>query len=276
MLFLCHSKTQAFVPRWNLTNAMSRHLVAHRAQSFTDLRETVPFLSVKEKIFIGQIARKDRQYQWCSGRILAKYLFLKHLYQDEKDPADSLQHFTIGAIRVFPALTYTEIDLLTEDGKKGRPHVYWRGTKQQAGISLSYSDNYIAAVCSQNTAAGIDIEQIGERRAEFYAHSFTHSEQEYTNKLCKNYDQKVWLYTLLWTIKEAGLKASTDSSWNLWNLPAMDINLGGAEQEIMSLYQGKSSSIQIKARIKGTEGYVGAWLTVQQYNDRLVTIVHYE
>lgn len=276
MLFPCPSKTQAFVPRWNLTNAMRMHLVAHIAQSFNDLQETVPFLSVKEKIFIGQIARKDRQYKWCSGRILAKYLFLKHLYQDKKDMADSLQNFTIGDISVFSALAYKEIDILMEDGKKGRPLVYLRGTKQQVGISLSYSDNYIAAVCSQNNVAGIDIEQICERRPEFYAHSFTHLEQAYINNLCNNYDQKVWLYTLLWTIKEAGLKASTDSSWNLWNLPAMEINLDGAEQEIMSLYCGTSRYIHINARIKGAGGYVGAWLTVQQYNDRLVTTLHYE
>lgn len=264
------------MPRWNLINAIGMHLVALLPKSFNELQKTLPFLSEKEKIFIGQIARKDRQYKWCSGRILAKYLFLKQLYQSEKERTNSIQNVTIEDISIFSATAYEEIDILVEDGKKSRPIVYWRGIEQKAGISLSYSDNYIAAVCSQNNVSGIDIEQICERRPEFYAYSFTYLEQEFINKLCKNSDQKVWLYTLHWTIKEAGLKASTDSSWNLWNLPAMEINLEGAEQEIMSLYLCTSRIININARIKTARGYLGACLTVQQYNDRLVTTLHYE
>lgn len=197
------------------------------------------FLRTEDQTEYSRFKVAKRQNEWISSRITTKKMMVKIL-NDKKI-----------AIR----------DIRIQKETNGRPYIFVDGKGRLNGsFSLSHSQGMV--FCGYSDAPdmhfGIDLEKIEERKLEFIMDYFTNDE-------IKNYqqctsDQKKEYSTLIWSAKEAALKAigkglaldtrkvevipqnvvSLIEGWKMCNV----IFREGSEKEYTALWQEKGGFIR--------------------------------
>jgi phosphopantetheinyl transferase len=130
----------------------------------------------------GKAKHSQRKYaEWLAGRIAAKDAVRRYLYEHGHPP-------------LFPA------EVQVENDAEGRPYV--RGPfEADLHLSISHKDNLAAALVSEGTGCGIDIERIEDHGEGFARYAFDEGELALLPSRSSE-----WL-TRLWTAKEAVSKA---------------------------------------------------------------------
>jgi len=107
------------------------------------------------------------------------------------------------------------------------------GTLVRAGAcsdwsaSSSHCGTYTAS-CISRYRAGLDLERIEPRRWEFYTHMFSAAERDWADDTRSRTGALIEeVFTLLWSVKEAYLKASGNCDLSVWAFPRWTVWFDG-------------------------------------------------
>lgn len=161
-------------------------------------------LSSREEAHFSGLANPRVRRRWLAGRLAAKSLLL----------------------RALPATSSREIEVLPA-AVSGPPRLTWRGRELPVRVSISHGGGFsCAALADPDTATGVDLETVAPRVAAFYRGSFTPGERAWTAAAARATGLTAeWLYTFLWTVKEAAIKSGATAVRSVWGLGALEIHL---------------------------------------------------
>ena len=143
-------------------------------------------LSADEMARYHQLRFPKRRAEWLAGRWAAKSLLCE----------------VVPALAGLPATSVT-----VANEAEGAPYVQVSGQILPGCLSLSHRGTQAAAawVASENIRIGIDLELVEPRQPVFVSDYFTAAEADWVN--AQPVAQRDRLVTLVWSAKEAGLKA---------------------------------------------------------------------
>lgn len=139
-----------------------------------------------EQNYLDLLRFKKRREEWLAGR-----LALKRLLQKVNTDLSSLE---LDQIQILKA-------------ESGAPFIQVEGkTYHKVSISISHSNGYVLCGVSQQIfRLGVDLERVENRSESFMGDFFTQKEVEQIN--CQPIEERAFLSTLIWSEKEAVLKA---------------------------------------------------------------------
>lgn len=161
-------------------------------------------LSSREEVHLAGLANPRVRRRWLAGRLAAKSLLLK----------------------AFPAASCREIEVLPA-AAGGPPRLAWRGRELPVRVSISHGGGFsCAALADQDTATGVDLETVAPRVAAFYRGNFTPRERDWAEAAARSTGlTSEWLYTFLWTVKEAALKSGATPVRSVWAMAGLEVRL---------------------------------------------------
>lgn len=188
-------------------------------------------LTDRELVRWGGIQHPARRVRWPAGRLAAKYLYLDQLHPTNA-PAPRGPRFTRLTARHlngFVPAWYRRVEVLPPPGKTdGPPGLIWARTPTVSPrVSLSHVDGLACATLAPVRNLGLDLERVEVRRDAFYLGTFTPREHKWVGHLARTTPlTAAWGYTLLWTVKEAFLKANLMARpISVWDFPKVDVTL---------------------------------------------------
>jgi len=186
------------------------------AVAFADRRELplgdwTPCLSVREQVEASTY-RSPRRGRTITSRILTKYLVT--------DPDTSpFRRLGAGDIDAVKGVDWAACEVLSGTAKARHGATIVRFGQTCSGLSASsaHCGTYTAS-CIGRDRVGLDLERIDGRRPEFYAQTFSADEQAWVAAVVGR-DDAAAAFTVLWTVKEAYLKASGRTDISIWAFP---------------------------------------------------------
>jgi phosphopantetheinyl transferase (holo-ACP synthase) len=187
-------------------------------------------LSSREAAHLRGLANPGVRRRWLAGRLAAKNLLLRG------DAGETgLATLDGPRLRAFPAASYREIELLP-DAVSGPPRLTWHGRNGRDDrdgrepapqVSITHGAAIsCAALASPGAAAGLDLEMVEPRIPAFYRGNFTPRERSWAEAGARSTAlPAAWLYTLLWTLKEAALKSGATAVRSVWGFAGLEICL---------------------------------------------------
>lgn len=152
-----------------------------------------------------------RRQEWLGARLAAKYLFLHNMESPHSAPhghhvVTSLSRETLVSL---PLWMYRNVDVATgRDPDRPGPRYRWRGCETDAALSLSHTGFDACACIAAGGDIGIDLQKVEQRVGAFYRTNYAAAEQQWVERGAEGEpSSRDWLYTLLWTLKEAAFKA---------------------------------------------------------------------
>jgi 4'-phosphopantetheinyl transferase EntD len=197
--------------------------LARTGRDYSDL------LSATERQWYGAFPTAKRRSEWLAGRLAAKYLFLNQLEMGEVDGdrewPPRLMPLAAQSLDDFPVSLFRAVELCpssTVDG--GPPRLRFGGKPYEIAVSLSHAGNNACACMSKWSTIGLDVEKVLPKVEVFYQSNFTISEKDWADVPAVSKELgRHWLYTLLWTIKEAALKARTVVHKSPWGFAGVGV-----------------------------------------------------
>lgn len=150
------------------------------------IQNAAQLLSTEEMIRFEQLRFPKRRNEWLLGRVTAKHLLT----------------------RCVPELAGVDYQSLTiANHAHGAPFASLGGRQLPLRLSISHREGLAAAAVTLIPGAGlgIDLEWVEERAESFYTDYFTPIESRLLQEMQSS--QKAWAGTLIWSAKEAMLKA---------------------------------------------------------------------
>jgi hypothetical protein len=125
----------------------------------------------------------------------------------------------------FSSWMYQQVEILSENQHPGnRPHLAWNGLESDVRVSLSHANGRSCVYLDSNGSIGLDLEEAVVRRDACYRGNFSVREQAWVDKLERDTGaDSAWLYTLLWTLKEAAIKSDDSGKSTVWGMPQIEI-----------------------------------------------------
>jgi hypothetical protein len=164
------------------------------------------FLSTRELALLGRIQHPRRRQQSLAARILAKYLLLS-----EVAVSTVLRVVDVGQLLSIPACEYRMLHIMPD--RCGAPAIWYGQALAARTLSLSHTAGWAVAALSGEGSIGIDCEVVEARQEAFLRCNFSHAEQEWVNCHTEmDGPTPEWLYTLLWSFKEAATKTGRVAS----------------------------------------------------------------
>jgi 4'-phosphopantetheinyl transferase EntD len=172
-----------------------------------------------------------RKKRWLAGRLAAKFLFLKRLETFQEAPGcrqwrPSLSKLSSEALDRYSPWIYQKIEVLP-DGSTPTRHskLVWCGKDRSESISLSHAGGLSCACIAVGPPTAIDVETAVPRIDAFYRNTFTEAERYWVNRETGGESTRsAWVFTLLWTLKEAALKLGWLNQVSVWDLPRIEID----------------------------------------------------
>jgi len=148
--------------------------------------DTTDWLSPEERTRYDGMRFPKRRMEWLLGRLTAKTLLTRCLSELATVPFD---HITIG------------------NHPEGAPFVSIEGLSTPIQLSISHRQGMAVAALSVNPgiSLGIDLEWVEDHPQSFYEDFFTPGELDIMAGMPA--DRQAWVGTLIWSAKEAVLKA---------------------------------------------------------------------
>lgn len=182
-------------------------------------------LSSREADHLSRLANPGVRRRWLAGRLAAKSLLLHEDGARTRWRAGRLVALDGASLGALPAAQCREIEVLP--GESGPPRLTWRGREVPAQVSISHSGGLSCAVVAEAGAAtGLDLESAQPRAEAFYRGNFTPRERDWVAAGARSCGlPAAWLFTLLWTIKEAALKSGATAVRSVWGFPGLEVRL---------------------------------------------------
>jgi len=191
----------------------------------------VECLSEREQARYAGIGHPDRQARWLAGRLAAKYLFLMQMNRAGTIGAGPpmLVPLTFERLAAFLPWMYRHVEVLPpETTPRGAPRLTWGGEAcPDHRVSISHANGTTCACIAAGSTLGIDLEESVPRIHAFYRGNFTDAERQWVaQSASETRFSPAWLYTLLWTLKEAVLKANIlEKEISVWDFPRIGVQL---------------------------------------------------
>ncbi|HEY6328434.1 MAG TPA: 4'-phosphopantetheinyl transferase superfamily protein [Blastocatellia bacterium] len=185
-------------------------------------------LSPREQAEASTYARPDRRRRTIASRVLTKYLVVQ---------CGPRQFQWVGA-RDIVALDHSElasVELLTGEAQARKGPIVVRSGHRCCDVSasISHCGRYTAS-CIGSHRLGLDLERIQPRRREFYHHTFSCQERDWVMNInAKDTTLIDAAFTLLWSVKEAFLKASGRNDLTLWSFPRLTVRLDEGIHQVL-------------------------------------------
>jgi 4'-phosphopantetheinyl transferase EntD len=186
-------------------------------------RDYSEFLSATEGKRHGAFRTTKRKSEWLAGRLAAKYLFLNQMelghLSGYREWPPRLMPLSTKVLDDFPVSLFRAVELLPSGELGGGPlWLRFGGKLQEAAVTVSHAGDNACACLSKCGTVGTDVENVSPKVVSFYRSNFTNAEREWAERaeISEEVGQD-WLYTLLWTVKEAALKARVvvrESPWS--------------------------------------------------------------
>ena len=170
-------------------------------------------LSSREATHLSGLAHPRVRRRWLAGRLAAKSLLLSGGGLAALDVLDDER------LRAFPAARYREIELLPV--ASGPPRLTWHGREVPARVSISHGGGLSCAALAAAGAA-----TVVPRVEAFYRGNFTPGERRWAEDGARSTGlSRDWLYTFLWTLKEAAFKSGATTIRGVWGFAGLEIRL---------------------------------------------------
>lgn len=169
-------------------------------------------LSAAEFQRYRSLASPQRQREWLGARLAAKYLFLSRfeLPDDRRHDGRAVTHLARETLVSLPLWMWRSVEVAKScDPEHPAPYFRWRGGHGvKVTLSLSHTGHDACACIAAGGDVGIDLQNVEQRVAAFYRTNYTIAETQWVERGAgREPSTRDWLYTLLWTLKEAALKA---------------------------------------------------------------------
>jgi phosphopantetheinyl transferase (holo-ACP synthase) len=201
------------------------------------------YLSAAERERDGVLRSPKRRLEWLAGRLAAKYLFLHRLEMGFPNEGQqwrpTLLQLSAESLDAFPARMYQAIELSpSTDPQCGGPGLRWCGRTMEESVSISHAGNNACACLSAGGTVGVDLEIVAPRVEAFYRSNYTETEKHWVNRSAsiEPFSQD-WLYTLLWTFKEAALKARAVLQKNSWSFAGVGVSGLPISEDVLWVYR---------------------------------------
>src|SRR5712691_4362297 len=217
------------------------------------------YLSAAERERHAALRNSKRRLEWLAGRLAAKHLFLQRL--EMRVPNDGptwrpiLLQLSANSLDAFPEWMYQSIEVPAgTDARDAGPRFRWCGRAEEDAVSLSHTGNDACACLSEGSTVGVDIESVEPRVEAFYRANYTEAEKQWVNRgagiepLSPN-----WLYTLLWTFKEAALKARAVLQKNPVSFAGIEVTGLPVPQDVLWAYHRSTWSDRFGLLTAGIE-----------------------
>lgn len=179
-------------------------------------------LSRREAAHLEGLSNPRVRRRWLAGRLAAKNLVLRGAEPSLLIALDRER------LRAFPAARYREIELLPP-AVSGPPRLTREGREIEPRVSISHGGGLSCAAVTSGAAGatiGIDLETVAPHVAAFYRRSFTPRERRWAQDGAGATGlPQDWLYTFLWTVKEAALKSGATGIRSVWELAGLEVLL---------------------------------------------------
>lgn len=169
------------------------------------------FLSAREQREASTYKHPERRSRAITTRLLTKYLV-------SRPEAVEYRRLTAAELEAASNSEWTSIESLSGTAKSRTAAVIVGAGGAYPGWSAcsSHCGPYTAA-CVGRDRFGLDLERIEPRRKEFYAHMFSAEERAWVEDVRSRAGASTEAaFTLLWSIKEAYLKASGNHDLSVW------------------------------------------------------------
>lgn len=175
-------------------------------------------LAPRERKAWDALRGTKRRGEWLAARIAAKWLYLS--YVRGRRAADDARSFRLtvvgpGHLRRFGVEECRGLEVLSARWPEpGPPELHVEdSTRQDLTVSLSHSGGWAACALCAGGAVGIDVERVESRRPEFEEIAFGEEERAWAAARSVRRGEPVSvLFTWLWSLKEAALKAGCGGS----------------------------------------------------------------
>ena len=192
---------------------------ANCAVAFADRRE-LPLgqwerlLTVREQKEVSCYRHPARFERTIASRMLAKFLLT------QPKPSE-FQRMGAREIKAVENSKWRTLELLSGPSETRTGAKIFRGGEACEVFSASASHcGVYSASCVSRHHVGLDLERIEARRQEFYKQSFSPEEQQWVATKGEQDGRSIdTLFTLLWSVKEAYLKASGNRGLSVWAFP---------------------------------------------------------
>lgn len=182
-------------------------------------------LSSREAAHLAGLRNPRVRRRWLAGRLAVKSLLLRGVCDGHDGGSPRLAALDGESLRALPAASCREIEVLPAES--GPPRITWHGRELPARVSITHGGGFsCASLAGPEAAAGIDLETVEPRVDAFYRGNFTPREREWAEAGARATGLPgAWLYTLLWTIKEAALKSGATAVRSVWGFAGLEIRL---------------------------------------------------
>lgn len=240
------------------------------------------FFSGSEWEKYGQLGHQGRKRKWLRGRLLAKYALLECL---SRPGFLSVGENTCEIIKVadknlmeYSAWMYQNARILSGNHSQSGPRYYsWNGKSTSINLSITHSDPMSFVYVSYAMNIGIDAQMVfTSMDPAFYRQNFSQCEKEWVYSSTRDLNiPETSLFTLVWTIKEAAVKADRDPNLSLWSLPSLSVQVPELQTGFLTLSdkywfaEMKLFDVSIN-RLEGINHYRGA---LTSYRNHLICIL---
>ena len=213
-------------------------LLAHALLEQVEERDFDLRLSEREATALAAVGNVTVRRRRLAGRLAAKHLLLRDGSRGAVATASVAPARAAGGetrrarllaldgerLAAFPADRYREIELARRSGD-GPLLATQHGRPLAACVSISHrGDVSCAALAPAGVAMGIDLETVASRGAAFERGNFTPAERSWVDAVAAaDVLPADWLYTFLWTVKEAALKSGAAGVRSVWDFAATEV-----------------------------------------------------
>ena len=197
----------------------------------------MPVLSPREQEEVATYSNVVRRERTIASRIIAKYLLSNVSHE-------GFRRLAPAEIHAARTSDWASIELLSGTSRRRTGMQIFRSGAAcpNVSVSASHSGPYTAFVFASGRA-GVDLERVEKRRKQFYANMFSLKERAAAVELPEDgRHSRDAGFTLLWTIKEAFLKAAPERNLSVWDFPKwtvhIDCGIAEALRECEAFYSG--------------------------------------
>ena len=227
------------------------------------LAQWTSLLSARESAEAATYRHPARRARTIASRVITKYLVTN-------PQTTEFRRLHAGAIRAAGKPEWTSVELLSGTAKSRVTATICQSGAALPGVWASASHcGFYSAACISRARVGLDLECIEPRRPEFCKGSFSAEERDWAASA----GDREAVFTLLWSVKEAYLKASGRTDLSVWTFPRWTVRFHGAVERILQP-EVDEEFVRVPAAIHGSGFSHAIEISAMRAGDMILATVH--